>query len=188
MLRTILLLIIALIIVPLVAFYIDDPLTTLQQTMLRTAAIMTLVVAMYCFIVSELVRNYSQVDKLWSIVPLLYGWYFASASGWEPRIVLMAVLISIWGARLTYNFSRRGAYQWKFWAGEEDYRWAILRQQPHLNTRLKWGLFNLFFICLYQNGLILLFTLPAVMAAGSGNGITIADIVLAIISVGFVVM
>ena len=80
MLRTILLLIIALIIVPLVAFYIDDPLTTLQQTMLRTAAIMTLVVAMYCFIVSELVRNYSQVDKLWSIVPLLYGWYFASAS------------------------------------------------------------------------------------------------------------
>lgn len=188
MLRTILLLIIALIIVPLVAFYIDDPLTTLQQTMLRTAAIMTLGVAMYCFIVSELVRNYSQVDKLWSIVPLLYGWYFASASNWEPRIVLMAILISIWGARLTYNFSRRGAYQWKFWAGEEDYRWAILRQQPHLNTRLKWGLFNLFFICLYQNGLILLFTLPAVMAAGSGNGITIADIVLAIISVGFVVM
>lgn len=188
MLRTIFLLIVALVIVPLVAFYIDEPLTTLQQNMLHSSVYIMLAVAMYCFVVSELARNYSQVDKLWSVVPLIYGWYFAAASGWEPRIVLMAILISIWGARLTYNFSRRGAYTWKFWDGEEDYRWAILRKEPHLNTRLKWGLFNLFFISLYQNALILLFTLPAVMAAGSGKSISFIDIILAIVSIGFVVM
>lgn len=119
MLRTILLLIIALIIVPLVAFYVDDPLTPLQQKMLHTSAFMMLGVALYCFIVSELVRNYSQVDKLWSIVPLLYGWYFASAANWEPRIVLMAILISIWGARLTYNFSRQEHTNGNFGMGKK---------------------------------------------------------------------
>ena len=46
----------------------------------------------------------------------------------------------------------------------------------------------MFFISLYQNALILMFTLPAVMAAGSSRGITIADVLLAVLSVGFVVM
>lgn len=180
MLKTIILLITALVVIPLVAFYLDDPLSELQVTMLRTSAFMMLGVAVYCFIVSELTRNYSQVDKLWSIVPIVYAFYFAAASGWAPRVTLMAALVAFWGIRLTYNFSRRGAYRWKFWSGEEDYRWKVLRKEPMFNTRLKWGLFNLFFISLYQNTLVLLFTLPAVLAAGSNNPLGMWDIVIAL--------
>ena len=180
MLKTIILLITALVVIPLVAFYLDDPLSDLQVTMLRTSALTMLGVALYCFIVSELTRNNSQVDKLWSIIPIVYAFYFAAASGWAPRVTLMAALVAVWGIRLTYNFSRRGAYRWKFWSGEEDYRWKVLRKEPMFNTRLKWGLFNLFFISLYQNTLVLLFTLPAVLAAGSNNPLGFWDILIAL--------
>ncbi len=82
-------------------------------------------------------------------------------SGFEPRLVLMALLVTAWGLRLSYNFSRRGGYSWKFWTGEEDYRWAVLRAKPELRAQWRWTLFNLLFISLYQMGLILLITLPA---------------------------
>lgn len=181
MLKTVILLITALVVIPLAAWYLDDPLTDLQQTMLHTGLYMMLAVAAYCFIVGELTGNNSQVDKLWSIIPIVYAGYFAYASEWEPRVTLMAVLVAIWGIRLTYNFSRRGAYSWKFWSGEEDYRWELLRKDPMFNSRLKWMLFDLFFICLYQNTLILLFTLPLVMVAGSDNPLGMWDFILALL-------
>ncbi|MCB0525126.1 MAG: DUF1295 domain-containing protein [Lewinellaceae bacterium] len=183
MLKTILLLLIALLILPAVAIYFDDPLSSLQLVMLTRVTIFMLSVAAICFITGELSGNYSQVDKIWSIMPILYTGYFAWASDWNSRITLMAVIAAIWGIRLTYNFSRRGAYTWKFWAGEEDYRWKILREQPMFNSKWKWTAFNLFFICLYQNSLILLFTLPALMASGSEKPLGPADWVLAIICI-----
>jgi steroid 5-alpha reductase family enzyme len=39
-------------------------------------------------------------------------------------------LITVWGARLTFNFARKGGYSWKFWSGEEDYRWEEVRKNP----------------------------------------------------------
>jgi steroid 5-alpha reductase family enzyme len=104
-------------------------------------------------------------------------------------MVLMSLLVSIWGIRLTYNFNRRGGYSWKFWTGEEDYRWNVVRQNPALKGRLRWGLFNLFFISLYQNALILLFTLPVLVAS---NGLDIPlnriDVVAAVLMLGFVLI
>jgi steroid 5-alpha reductase family enzyme len=100
----------------------------------------------------------------------------------------MAVLVTLWGTRLTYNFSRRGAYVWPIWKGEEDYRWGVLRSQPPLNKKLNWTLFNLFFISLYQNTLIWLFTLPAVMAAGTPASITWVDYLLAFLLVVLLIM
>jgi steroid 5-alpha reductase family enzyme len=78
----------------------------------------------------------------------------------SERMVLMAILVTIWGARLTFNFARRGAYTLRFWAGEEDYRWEALRNRPGFNNKFIWGLFNLFFISAYQNILIFSFTVP----------------------------
>ena len=116
--------------------------------------------AIYCFVVSELAKNYSQVDKFWSLIPIAYVWYFAYASGYNDRMVMMAVLVTLWGARLTYNFARRGGFSIYFWKGEEDYRWVEVKaSMPFLSSRFTWGLFNLFFICLYQMGLIFLFSL-----------------------------
>ncbi len=164
MLRTILLLLGTLLLLPFIALRYDSPLDAAQTVALTDMAYLMLGVALTCFVVSELTRNCSQVDKLWSIVPIVYVWYFAAQSGFSERLVLMAVLVTIWGARLTFNFWRRGGYHWIPWKGEEDYRWHVLRQRPFLNTRPGWALFNLFFISLYQNSLILLFTLPILVA------------------------
>ena len=188
MIKTIILLITALVVIPVAAFYFDDPLTDLQSNMMHITGYVMLAVAGYCFIVGELTGNNSQVDKLWSVIPIVYAVYFAYASGWNQRVTLMAILVAAWGIRLTYNFSRRGAYSWKFWSGQEDYRWQVLRKDPMFDTRLKWLLFNLFFICLYQNTLIWLFTLPAVMAAGSDKSLTGWDFALAFFVVAAIVI
>ena len=39
-----------------------------------------LTVAALCFLLGEATGNYSQVDKLWSIIPLVYAWMAASAA------------------------------------------------------------------------------------------------------------
>lgn len=131
-------------------------LTALQSHLLYGGALIAAVIALGAFVTSEITRNYSQVDKLWSIVPPVFAWYFAAASGWEPRLVLMAVLATAWGARLTFNFWRRGGYSWPPWSGVEDYRWAVLRTNPLLASPWRWRLFNLGFVSLYQVLLLLL--------------------------------
>ena len=50
-----------------------EPLTNMLVTIMLT-------VALVCFLVSEITRNYSQVDKLWSLIPIVYGWITVAAS------------------------------------------------------------------------------------------------------------
>ncbi len=186
--KTVLFLIFTLLVVPVVTFYFDEGLDRIQQETLHTLLWVYGISAGLCFVVSSLTDNYSQVDKLWSIIPVPYVWIIAFYSDFEPRIVLMSVLVTLWAARLTYNFARRGGYSWKFWTGEEDYRWAILRAKPEFQAKWKWVLFNLFFISGYQMGLILLFTLPALKAMNSVNPLGAMDYVLSALLIGFVVM
>ena len=136
MIRTIIVLLITLITLPVIAVYYDAPLSVEQRDTLHYLVKLMLGVGLTCFVVSEITKNYSQVDKLWSIVPILYTWVVAVHSDFNERLVLMATLASIWGARLTFNFARRGGYSWIPWQGEEDYRWAVLRQQPMFQSRL----------------------------------------------------
>ena len=131
-------------------FVLGGPqLTDLQKDTFIILAIMCGSSALYCFVVGELSRNNSQMDKLWSILPIAYTWVIAAKSGMEPRVVIYSVLVTIWGVRLTINFARKGAYQLKFWAGEEDYRWQVLRQNKYLKNKFAWAMFDLFFISIY---------------------------------------
>jgi len=185
--KTILALIVTIIVIPILAFTLDEPLTNVQEGILFKLLVVYLVAAGLCFLVSTISRNYSQVDKLWSLIPIAYVWMVAVHSGMEPRLILMALLVTAWGFRLSYNFSRRGGYSWKFWTGEEDYRWAVLRAKPELAAKWRWVVFNLVFISYYQMGLILLFTLPAVR---SMNGLPLgwADYFLAAMLILLIVM
>lgn len=158
------LLIITLIFVPIFSWFFATPLGVLEWKAVHTLIYLCLAVIAYCFIAGELSGNNSQVDKLWSLIPIAYVWIVADIADFNDRTVLMALLATLWGLRLTYNFSRHGAYQWKFWTGKEDYRWEVLRQKKEFQPRWKWTLFNLFFISGYQNILILLFTLPTIIA------------------------
>jgi steroid 5-alpha reductase family enzyme len=161
---TAILLIVTLLVVPIFSYMFGTALGDVELQALYTVIKMTAIVAAYCFIVGELTNNNSQVDKLWSLVPIAYAWVVADFGDYSPRLVVMAVLVSVWGIRLTANFALKGAYQWKFWTGEEDYRWEVLRKKPEFQPKWKWTLFNLFFISGYQNVLILLFTLPTIVA------------------------
>ena len=166
MLRTAILLVLTLVVLPMVALRQDAPLEALQWAMLREGLVLALAFALYAFIASELTRNYSQVDRLWSIVPAVFAWYFAARSGSDARLVLMATLVTLWAARLTFNFWRRGGFGWPPWRGGEDYRWAHVRQMPGFADPRLWRLFNLGFISVYQLLLLLLITTPSVVAAG----------------------
>lgn len=176
-----------LLIVPYLTFYYGTPLTELQYTLLVESATLMGIFAAACFVLGELSRNNSQVDKLWSVVPIIYTWYITIGGGWTPRMVLMSVLVTLWGSRLTYNFARRGGYSWKFWTGSEDYRWEILRQKPGFQNRFVWLLFNLLFICGYQMTLIYLFSLPILTCLSEGaTAIGWLDGVLASVFIGLV--
>ena len=142
----------------------------LSQLQLDTLLILVIVCgtsALYCFVVGELTHNNSQMDKLWSILPIAYTWIIAIKGEFNFRLVIYAVLVTLWGIRLTFNFARKGAYSIKFWTGEEDYRWQVLRQKPGLDKKFTWALFDLFFISIYQNALVLAICFPALAAMGS---------------------
>jgi steroid 5-alpha reductase family enzyme len=142
----------------------------------------------YCFIVGEITKNNSQMDKLWSILPIVYAWIVVGKSGMNLRIVVMAILITLWGVRLTLNFAKKGAYSIKFWSGEEDYRWVDLREDPNLNKRWKWALFNLFFISIYQNALVLAISLPLVAVMESTVSFGIFDAIIAALLLGSIIL
>lgn len=178
---------ITLVLVPVFSYFFGTALGTLEWHALKVLLLVTIFVVSYSFIVGELTKNNSQVDKLWSLLPIVYVWLVAYYGNFSPRLIIMATLVTIWGIRLTINFALKGAYQWKFWTGEEDYRWVVLRNKPEFQPRWKWTLFNLFFISTYQLSLILLFTLPAIIALQNNtSGLNYFDVVLAVLMLLFI--
>ncbi len=172
---------------PILYFVVGPKLDELQIETLIILLIIAGIAVTFCFVVGELAHNNSQMDKLWSILPEIYIWVVAYKSDMNPRIVIMAIVATLWGIRLTFNFARRGAYRLKFWTGEEDYRWPILRNKKEFQPRWKWVLFDLFFICIYQNLLVLCTTFPALVSMNSNKPINWIDIVAAVLVVFFVV-
>jgi steroid 5-alpha reductase family enzyme len=121
------------------------------------------VVIVATYVTSELTQNYSQVDKIWSIVPFGYTWILVC----DARTLLMAILATVWGCRLTWNFNRRGGYQWPPWKGDEDYRWKYLQDGflwDALRHPVVWKIFNLVFISIYQNLLLFWIASPSIVA------------------------
>jgi steroid 5-alpha reductase family enzyme len=112
-----------------------------------------------CWVLSLLTRELSWVDRLWSVLPVVYVAWFARPGGWhDPRLNLMAFLAAAWGARLTFNFWRKGGYA----PGGEDYRWAEVRRRV---PPAWFQVFNLAFVSVIQNLLLLAIALPAWVAA-----------------------
>lgn len=124
---------------------------------LFATVIVAAVACLFAWSASLVTGDTSWVDRSWSIVPVIYVWIFASYAGLaNARLDVMAVLVTLWGARLTFNFARKGGYR-----GVEDYRWAVLRSRMR---PWQFQLFNVFFIVLYQNAILVLITLPAYSA------------------------
>lgn len=181
-------LILSLVLCPVLYIIVGPKLTDVQIEALIICLIVCGSSALYCFVVGELSHNNSQMDKLWSILPEVYVWIMTFKSGFDIRLVIMAILATIWGIRLTINFGRKGAYSIKFWTGEEDYRWKVLRAKKEFQPHYKWALFNLFFISIYQNALVFAITLPALVSIGSEKAFGIVDIIAIICVLLFLVI
>ena len=181
------LLILSIVVCPILYFTVGPTLDEAQLEVLKILGIIVSCSAAFCFIVGELTGNNSQMDKLWSLLPIVYTWVIAVKGGMSARLVVMAVLATLWGLRLTMNFARKGAYKLKFWEGEEDYRWAILRSGPPFQKRWVWALFDLFFISIYQNVLVLMTTFPALVAMNSDKPFGWLDAVAAVLMLGFII-
>ena len=109
--------------------------------------------ATHCFVWSIICNNVSKVDQIWSITPFFYCWYLHfhhlhNLGEVHERLLLVCILTTLWGIRLTYNFYRRGGYG-NLITHEEDYRWPILRKW--IGNKWLFMLFNLTFIASYQN-------------------------------------
>ncbi|GAB4052652.1 DUF1295 domain-containing protein [Catellatospora paridis] len=125
--------------------------------------------------------EHSWVDRIWSIVPVVYVGVFAASAGFaDARLNVLAVLVLLWGARLTFNFARRGGYA----PGGEDYRWPILRARL---SRWQFQLFNLLFITVYQNIILLLISLPAYTALIHPGSFGAVDAALTVLFLGLLV-
>lgn len=123
------------------------------------------------WLLSVLTREYSWVDRIWSVIPVGYLAIFAAAAGFaDARLITMFVLSALWGARLTFNFARKGGYA----PGGEDYRWAVLRARMR---PWQFQVFNVVFISFYQNVILLLITLPAYTALTHASPFGAADAV-----------
>ena len=172
---------------PLLYIFVGPSLDASQLDTLKFLALIMGGSALFCFVVGELTGNNSQMDKLWSLLPIAYTWVIAVRGGMMPRLVVMAVLATVWGCRLTFNFGRKGAYRLKFWEGEEDYRWSVLRAMKEFQPHWKWMIFNLFFISIYQNALVLMITFPALVLMNVTVPFGWGDALAAVLMLAFIV-
>lgn len=107
-----------------------------------------------CWVLTLLTKEFSWVDRVWSLAPPTYCLIVAIESGFQSaRVTVMTVLVLLWSIRLTANFAVKGGYQ----PGGEDYRWAYVRGKL---SKSQFQLLNVTFICPGQMGLIWLFTSP----------------------------
>jgi len=135
-------------------------------------------VSLFSLVTSLITHEHSWVDRLWSIVPVAYVWVFAASTGLsDTRLTVMAGLVTLWGARLTFNFARKGGY-----TGTEDYRWAILRGRM---KGWQFEIFNILFIVGFQNAVLVLITLPALTAYENRTPFGAMDVAVAVLFVAF---
>lgn len=169
-----------------------DALTTPGTPVFCTGVIWC-IVTVGTWLVSTLTGNYSQVDKLWSILPAVYACIVVC----DARTTLMAAVTTFWSLRLTYNFYRRGGYAWPPWRGDEDYRWSYVAQGKMVSilaNTVVWHFFNLAFISIFQNVLLLLIAAPSIVAHvhavsvdfTSGNALTSVDFIAAFSAMTFI--
>ena len=131
--------------------FVDHPLMGMPY---GAALDLAIVLAITCWLLSVITREYSWVDRVWSVAPAVFCLQVASSAGFEsPRLNLMTLLICLWAVRLTFNYARKGGYQ----PGGEDYRWVHLREKM---GPVKFQVLNFSFVAPGQLFIIWLFTSP----------------------------
>jgi steroid 5-alpha reductase family enzyme len=137
------------------------------------------------FLASVALDNTSVYDPYWSVLPLPLAlwWYFHPGSAGRAevlRFALVAVLLGLWGIRLTANFVRG-------WSGlgHEDWRYAAYRRLGMLRYRLV----SLAGLQLMPTLVVFAALLPGyALTRGPGNGARWLDGLAAAVALGAVAL
>lgn len=73
------------VVLPYVSYKFDQPLNDKQWEVLMVLSKIAFGKFVFVFFLNTVTGNYSQVDKLWSIMPVLYSWVMAYLSGFGTR-------------------------------------------------------------------------------------------------------
>ncbi|MFO7539009.1 MAG: DUF1295 domain-containing protein, partial [Chloroflexota bacterium] len=94
--------------------------STFTQAFLVIMAMMTVV-----WLISLPLRNVSIVDIVWGLGFVLTGWFYYSQvdGGYQTRQLLLTILVTIWGLRLSLYLL------WRNWGKGEDFRYQEFRQK-----------------------------------------------------------
>lgn len=100
------------------------------------------------FAASTVFKNASLYDPYWSVAPIAFLVFWAShpdTPEFNARAIIVSVLLTVWGVRLTYNWLRG-------WGGlqHEDWRYVQLRKQ----SGIFFPLVNLFGIQMFPTLLV----------------------------------
>ncbi len=151
-----------------------------MQTMplpLLITVVLTVVSVLYAFLYGLFTRNYSTVDRLWSVLPAVYVLIWLPGFISSPRFIIAGILVIAWAVRLTRNFAVKGGFKVEHGRFTvEDYRWEVMREK--IPGRVAFELFNFFFISLFQLSLIYAFTFPLYLAGTSNKPLGTGDIIL----------
>ena len=155
----------------------------LQGTPYGMALDLAILLAISCWLLSVVTREYSWVDRIWPICPGIYCLLVAADADFSSlRINIMTVLVLAWGARLTFNYARKGGFQ----AGGEDYRWKVMQERL---GPVGFQILNFAFIAPGQLLIVWLFTSPIHQAwSGQAQPLGILDAVAVMLFAVFFVV
>jgi hypothetical protein len=153
-----------------------------------SAFIFSLFLGVVFFVVSEVNRNYSQVDRMWPILPSVYTLHYnvwARQHGVpNPKLDLLLLCSTVWTVRLTFNYWRRGGYS----IGSEDYRWEIVKAKIGTPAMT---LLNITFISFIQSVLLFLLASPVyvqLLVSRVSSELSLPDIIFASIILSLVLI
>jgi steroid 5-alpha reductase family enzyme len=85
--------------------------------------ILIMIMMTILWIVSIIIKNVSIVDLFWGLgFVLTAGFYFIETDGFEPRKVILIILVAIWGLRLSVYLA------WRNIGKGEDFRYKQFRK------------------------------------------------------------
>ena len=139
--------------------------------------ILTLVTLLWFY--SIYIKNVSIVDIFWGLgFVILNTYYLLAVDSFTNRQILVLILVSLWGIRLSGYLACRNIGK------PEDYRYQQFRQD-YGPERYWW--FSYFQVFLLQGGLILIVSLPLLAININQSGINWLDYIAVLVwSLGFV--
>ncbi len=126
-----------------------------------TGLVLVVVVMTLVWLVSIKLTNASIVDLCWGMLFVMLGWwYFRQTSGSVTRSLLVMLLVTIWGVRLSLYLT------WRNWGKGEDFRYQKMRQ--HYGAERYWWI-SFFQVFMLQGVLAWLVSLPLLGAQFSST-------------------